>query len=82
MQFSVLPNGMFSDLGKFTKLTKSTIACLRIEGIILVINIDDIIFIGETYEECPIGAIEILSCFENWFLFYIQEKCPFKTPKK
>ena len=65
MPFAVLPHGMFSGLWKFTKLTKSTIACLRIEGIIVVINIDDIVVIGETYEEYPIVTIEILSCFEN-----------------
>lgn len=58
-QFAVLPHGIFSGLWKFTKLIKSTIACLRIEGIIAVINIDDIIFIGETYEEYPVGTTEI-----------------------
>ena len=46
------------DQGKFTKLTKPPIACLRIEGVIVVIYIDDIIVIGDTYEECLIGTIK------------------------
>ena len=54
---------MFSGPRKFTKLTKPPIACLRIEGVIVAIYIDDIIVIGDTYEECLIGAIKTIKLF-------------------
>ena len=50
-KFVVLPNGSSSGPWKFTKLTIPPIACLRIEGVIVEIYIDDIIVTGETYEE-------------------------------
>ena len=40
----------------FTKLTKPPIACLRIEGVIVAIYIDDIIVIGRAYQESFIGT--------------------------
>ena len=45
LKFAVLPNGLSSGPRKFTKLTKQPIACLRIEGVIVAIYIDDIIVI-------------------------------------
>ena len=59
----MLPNGLSSGPQKFTKLTKPPIACLRIEGVIVAINIDDIIVIGDTYEECLIGTIKTIKLF-------------------
>ena len=44
-KFVVLPNGLSSGPRKFTKLTKPATACLRIEGVIVAIYIDDIIVI-------------------------------------
>ena len=63
MKFVVLPNGLSSGPRKFTKLTKPPIACLRIEGVIVAIYIDDIIVIGDTFEECLIGAIKTIKLF-------------------
>ena len=63
LKFVVLPNRVFSGPRKFTKLTKPPIACLRIEGVIVAIYIDDIIVIGDTYEECLIGTIKTIKLF-------------------
>ena len=51
-KFVVVPNGLSSGPRKFTKFTKPPIVCLRIEGVIVAIYIDDINVIGETYKEC------------------------------
>ena len=58
LKFVVLPNGLSSGPRKFTNLTKPPIACLRIEGVIVAIYIDDIIVIRDTYEEFLIGTIK------------------------
>ena len=63
LKFVMLPNGLSSGPRKFTKLTKPPIACLRIEGVIVAIYIDDIIVIGDTYEECLIGTIKTIKLF-------------------
>ena len=63
MKFFVIPNELSSGPRKFTKLTKPPIACLRIEGVIVAIYIDDIIVIGDTYEECFIGTIKTIKLF-------------------
>ena len=57
LKLVALPNGLSSGQRKFTKLTKLPIACLRIEVVIVAISIDDIIVIGDTYEEWRIGTI-------------------------
>ena len=41
-------------------LTKPPIAGLRIAGVTVAIYIDNIIFIGDTYEECLIGTIKTI----------------------
>ena len=63
MKFVVLPNVLSSGPRKFTKLTKPPIALLRIEDVIVAIYIDDIIVIGDTYEECLIGTIKTIKLF-------------------
>ena len=63
LKFVVLQNGLFSGSRKFTKLTKPPIAYLRIEGLIESIYIDNIVVIGDTYEECLIGAIKTIKLF-------------------
>ena len=63
LKFVVLPNGLSSGPRKFTKLTKPPIACLRIEGVLVAIYIDDIIVIGNTYEECLIGIFKTIKLF-------------------
>ena len=51
---------MSSGPRKSTKLTKPLTACSRIEGVIVVIYINDVIVIGETYEERLIGTIKTI----------------------
>ena len=63
LRFVVLPNGLPSGPRKFTKLTKPPIACLRIEGVIVAIYIDDVIVTGATYEECLTGTIKTITLF-------------------
>ena len=81
LKFVVLPNGFFSGLRKFTELTKPSIACLRIEGVIVAIYIDDIIVIGATYEECLIGAIKTIKLFLKLGFIIHPKKTPYNLHK-
>ena len=45
--------------------TKARIACLRIESVIVVIYINDLIVIGKNYEECLICTIKTIKLFLN-----------------
>ena len=63
LKFVVRPNGLSSSQQKFAKLTKPAIVCLRIEGVIVAINIDNVIVIGVTFEECLIGTIKTIKLF-------------------
>ena len=63
LKFVVLPNELSSGPRKFTKLTKPPLAVLRLEGIIIAIYIDDLIILGETYEECLTGSIKTIKMF-------------------
>ena len=51
---------MSSGPQKFTELTKPPISCLRIEGVMVAIYIDDIIVIGHIYEESVFGTIKTI----------------------
>ena len=97
LKFAVLPNGLSSGPWKFRKLPKPPIACLRIEGVIVAIYIDDITVNGDTYEECLIGTIRTLKLFlklgfiihpeknslqPSQDLFAIQRKCWLHLPVK
>ena len=74
LKFVVLPNGLSSGPREFTKLTKPPIACLRIEGVIVAIYIDDIIVIGDTYKECITGTIKTTKLFLKLRFILQQEK--------
>ena len=63
MGHTLIENRLPSSTRKFTKVTKPPIACLITEGVIPAIYIDDIVFIGETYEECLIGPIQTIELF-------------------
>ena len=60
LMFVVLPNGLPSGPRKFKKITKAPLAILRLEGITIAIYIDDLIILGETYEECLTGSIKTI----------------------
>ena len=63
LKFVVLPNGLPSGPKRSTKLTKPAIVVLRLEGITIAICIDDLIILGETYEECLAGNIKTIKIF-------------------
>ena len=48
----VLTNGLCSGPRTFTKLMKSPFAVLRMEGHTIIIYIDDLINVGDTFDEC------------------------------
>ena len=76
LKFVVLPNGLSSGPRKFTKLTKPPIACLRIEGVIVGIYTDDIIVIGDIYEECLIGTNKTIKLFlKLGFIIHPEKSC-------
>ena len=75
----MLPNGLSSGPGKFTKLIKPPIACLRIEGVIVAIYIDDIIVVGDIYEECLIGTIKTIKLFLKMAFIIHPEKSSLQT---
>ena len=74
LKFVVLPNGLSSGPRKFTKLTKSPIACSRVEGVIVAIYIDNIIVIGNTYEQYLISTIKTIKLFLKLGLIIHPEK--------
>ena len=57
------PNGFPYGARKFTKLTKPALAVLQLKGILTAIYIDDLIIIGETYEEYFTGSIKTIKVF-------------------
>ena len=59
----MLPHGLPSSPRKFAKLTKPPIVYLRKEVVIVTIHIDDVIVIGETYEECLVDTINTIKLF-------------------
>ena len=63
LKFFVLPNELSSGLRKFTKLTKRSLAVLRLERIIIAIYIDQLILLGDTHEECLTGSIKTMKMF-------------------
>ena len=82
LKFFVLPNGLSSGLRKFTKLTKPPLAVLRLEGIVIAIYIDDLIILGETYEECLTGSIKTIKMLLRLgFLIHPDKSTFFATQK-
>ena len=79
LKFVVIPNGLSSGPRKFTNLTKPPIACLRIESVIAAIYIEDIIVIGDIYEECLIGTIKTIKLFLKMAFIIHPEKSSLQT---
>ena len=62
-QFTCLGQGLSSAPRLFTKIMKVPIAVLREGGVIIIVYIDDILIIGESFEKCKadtIWAVELL----------------------
>ena len=82
LKFLVLPNGLPSGPRKFTKLTKPPIAYLRTEGVVVAIYIDDIIVIGDTYEECLIVTVKTIKLFLRLGFIIHSEKSSLQLSQK
>ena len=63
LKFVVLPNELSSGPRKFYKAHWTTHCVFKTEGVIIAIYIDNIIVIGDTYEECPIDFIRTIKLF-------------------
>ena len=60
-----MPNGLSPGPRKFTKLTKSPLAMVRMQGYTLAIHIDDIIAIDQRFEKCLLTAVETINLFQK-----------------
>ena len=65
LKFVVLPNGLSPGPRKFTKLTKSPLAMLRMQGYTVAIYNDDIIAIDQSFEECLLTVVETINLFQK-----------------
>ena len=65
LKFVVLPNGLSPGPRKFTKLTKPPLVILRMQGYIVAIYVDDIIAIGQSFEECFLAVAETKNLFQK-----------------
>ena len=75
-------NGLSPGPRKFTKFTKPPLAVLKLEGIIIAIFIDDLIILGETYEECLTGSIETIKMFLSLGFLIHPDKSTFLPTQK
>ena len=64
-KFTVLPNGLSTGPRKFTKLLKPPLAFLRKEGHILCAYIDDLLNIGDSYNDCLSDVIDTVLVFDT-----------------
>ena len=65
LKFVVLPNCVSPGPRKFTKLTKPPLALLRIRGHTVVIYIDDIISVDDTFESCLLTVRKTIKLFRS-----------------
>ena len=77
LKYFVSTNELSSGPRKFTKLTKPSLAVLRLKRIIIAIYIDQLILLGETHEECLTGSIKTMKMFLYLGLLMHPEKSTF-----
>ena len=65
LKFVVLPNGLSQGPQKFTKLTKPSLAMLRMQGYTVAIYIDDIIVIDQSFDKCLPTVAETINLFQK-----------------
>ena len=65
LKVAVLLNGLSPGPWKFTKLTKSPLAMLRMQGYAVTIYIDSIIAIAQRFKECLLRAIDTINLFQE-----------------
>ena len=64
-QFTAMPNGLSPAPRIFTKLLKPALSSLRKEGYVNCAYIDDILLLGDSYEECLNNVQETMILFDN-----------------
>lgn len=64
-KFTALPNGLSTGPRKFTKLLKPPLAFLRKEGHISCAYIDDLLNIGDSYNDCLSNVIDTVLIFDT-----------------
>lgn len=64
-EFCALPFGLCSAPHIFTKLLKPVMTHMRLRGFKLVSYLDDILCLGDTYQECMANANETIACLSN-----------------
>ena len=82
LKFVVLPNGLSPGPRKFTKLTKPPLALLLIEGNIVVIYINDIISVDDTFEGCLLIVMKTITLFQGLGFAIHPDKIKFIPSKK
>lgn len=81
-EFTCIPFGLCVAPYLFTKLTKPVVHYLREEGLVLVIYLDDILIISNSYDEC-IDDIQKTSKFLESLGFILNlEKCSLKPSNR
>ena len=81
LKFVVLPNGLSPGPRKFTKLTKPTLAMLRMQGYTVAIYTDDIITIDESFGECLLTVVETINLFQKLGFVIHRDKSKFIPAK-
>ena len=75
-------DGLLRGPHKFTKLTKSPLAMIRMQGYTVAIYIDDIIAIDQSFEECLLVVAKTINLFQKLGFVIHLEKGNFITAKK
>ena len=65
LKFVVLPSGLSPGTQKFTKLTKPPLFILKMQVYTVAIYIDDIISRDQSFEECLLTVVEIITLFQK-----------------
>ncbi|CAG2237073.1 unnamed protein product [Mytilus edulis] len=76
-QFTAMPNGLSPAPRIFTKLLKPVLSSLRKEGYVNCAYIDDILLVGDTYEECLNNVQETMKLFDSLGFTIHKEKSVF-----
>lgn len=80
-EFCCLPFGLSSAPFVFTKILKPLFSFLRLRGFMSVVYLDDILVLGDSYEECLRNLSET-SCWLRFLGFLINDQKSQLTPNK
>lgn len=80
-EFTVLPFGLCTSPYIFTKIMKPVMGYLRSNGLLSVDYLDDILLIGETYDECRKNVEVTRALLESLGFILNKKKCQFTPPQ-